>query len=302
MGETPKDICKEKKGKIFFRIVAKENQMNNGNNSSNNYIQKVNLGIQSNNNELNMNNNEFNTMNNFNNNQNSMGAQNMDSSNSLGVNSGKKKKGKKEKFEYNNNDLVNNLNENYNMYYRNNNENNLIIPIEFQNDDDYPTYLSMGQDIKLCLNLFQSEDSLTQQIEELEKQLKNDLTKEYEFEDIEIIHTFAQCKELFEQNKNEDNEDNEFIIVDEKFVKIMNNGKIKDLENKKVNIIIDKTKNIYKITCDDCLPGYSILFEEKKNKGFFKSLGKEIIPTLIKLQQAKVIDKDNYILQKAKEN
>ena len=182
MGETPKDICKEKKGKIFFRIVAKENQMNNGNNSSNNYIQKVNLGIQSNNNELNMNNNEFNTMNNFNNNQNSMGVQNMDSSNSLGVNSGKKKKGKKEKFEYNNNDLVNNLNENYNMYYRNNNENNLIIPIEFQNDDDYPTYLSMGQDIKLCLNLFQSEDSLTQQIEELEKQLKekNDSIQNYE--------------------------------------------------------------------------------------------------------------------------
>ena len=43
-------------------------------------------------------------------------------------------------------------------------------------------------------------------------------------------------------------------------------------------------------------------FLKKKKIKDFKSLGKEIIPTLIKLQQAKVIDKDNYILQKAKEN
>ena len=26
LGETPKDICKEKKGKIFYQIIAKEQQ------------------------------------------------------------------------------------------------------------------------------------------------------------------------------------------------------------------------------------------------------------------------------------
>ena len=74
-----------------------------------------------------------------------------------------------------------NYNDNENIYYENNNQDNLIIPIEFQSVD-YPTYLSMGQDIKLCLNLFQSEDSLNQQIEELEKQLKEkeDNIKKYE--------------------------------------------------------------------------------------------------------------------------
>ena len=67
------------------------------------------------------------------------------------------------------------------MYYGNNNQENLLIPIQFQSVD-YTTYLSMGEDIKLCLNLFQSEDNLTQQIEKLEKDLKdkNDSIKEYE--------------------------------------------------------------------------------------------------------------------------
>ena len=180
LGETASDICKYKKGKIFFRIVAKENQMNNGNNSNNN-LPKATLGIQLNNNESNnMNNNELN--NNLFNNQNSMIPQNMSGSNNLGANSNKQKKERKEKYG-NTNDFVNNVNDNdYNLYYGNNNDNNLIVPIEFQNDDNYPTYLSMGQDIKLCLNLFQSEDSLTQQIEELEKQLKekNDSIENYE--------------------------------------------------------------------------------------------------------------------------
>ena len=180
LGETASDICKYKKGKIFFRIVAKENQMNNGNNSNNN-LPKATLGIQLNNNESNnMNNNELN--NNLFNNQNSMIPQNMSGSNNLGANSNKQKKERKEKYG-NTNGFVNNVNDNdYNLYYGNNNDNNLIVPIEFQNDDNYPTYLSMGQDIKLCLNLFQSEDSLTQQIEELEKQLKekNDSIENYE--------------------------------------------------------------------------------------------------------------------------
>jgi non-canonical poly(A) RNA polymerase PAPD5/7 len=80
--------------------------------------------------------------------------------NSTGV-INKKNKEKRNKFEYNNEFLCN----------EDNIQDNLIVPIEFQTVD-YPTYLSMGQDIKLCLNLFKSEDSLHQRIEELEKELK----------------------------------------------------------------------------------------------------------------------------------
>ena len=44
-------------------------------------------------------------------------------------------------------------------------QNNLVILIEFQSID-YLDYLSICQDIKLCLNFFHSEHSLNQQIEE----------------------------------------------------------------------------------------------------------------------------------------
>ena len=87
-----------------------------------------------------------------------MNTQNMN--NSTGV-INKKNKRKRNKFEYNNEFLCN----------EDNIQDNLIVPIEFQTVD-YPTYLSMGQDSKLCLNLFKSEDSLHQRIEELEKELK----------------------------------------------------------------------------------------------------------------------------------
>ena len=151
LGETPKDISKLKKGRIFFQIMPKEKQMSYGNNNSNNNLPKT---------------NEFNNMNNFNNNPNLINMQNMNNlnniNNNIGTNSNKKNLEKKDKYGNNNNE---------NMNYGNNSQENLIIPIEFQSVD-YPTYLSMGQDIKLCLNLFESEDSLKQQIEELEKQLK----------------------------------------------------------------------------------------------------------------------------------
>ena len=45
---------------------------------------------------------------------------------------------------------------------------NIIIPIEFKNVD-YTTYLSMGQDMKICLNLFKEEEVLIKEKEELLK-------------------------------------------------------------------------------------------------------------------------------------
>ena len=197
LGETAKDISKEKKGKIFYQIVAKE-QMNHDHGNSYTNLPKSNNfgGLQLN--------NEFINMNNFNNNQNSQNLVNMqninNNNNNLGMNNNKKKKDKKEKIQ-NNNDLINmnlrNMNDNENIFHGNNNEENIIIPIQFQSVD-YPTYLSMGQDIKLCLNLFQNEDTLTQQIQQLEKELdeKRSSIEKYE----ELIS--EKARQLVEINQN----------------------------------------------------------------------------------------------------
>ena len=248
-GETPRDICKERKGKIFFRIVAKETQMNNGNNGSNNNLPKASLGIQQNNNDYNQNefNNMNNAMNNFSNSQNSIGSQNINFNNNLNTNNSKKKKEKKEKFG-NDNELQNNLNDSdYNIYYGDNNDNNLIIPIEFQNGDNYPTYLSMGQDIKLCLNLFQSEDSLTQQIEELEKQLKEKDDSIQNYEELikkkedevasikkEILDIDEEIKKQRKIKTGQEKQINELKTQNEDYRKLLENLKIMS-ENKEQN-------------------------------------------------------------------
>ena len=235
-GETAKDICKEKKGKIFYQIVAKEQQANHGNNNSNTNLPKANnFGVQLN--------NEYNNMNNFNNqnNQNLMNMQNINN-NSLGMSSNKKKKDKKEKFS-NNNDFnnmnLNNMNDNEYMYYGNNNQENLLIPIQFQSVD-YTTYLSMGEDIKLCLNLFQSEDILTQRIEQLEKELK------------EKNDSIEQYKKLIEKKKMElkgiekSIKDKEEDIKKQKKTKSSQEKKIQEIEiqNKDYNNLLNNLKVI----------------------------------------------------------
>jgi non-canonical poly(A) RNA polymerase PAPD5/7 len=224
LGETPKDICKEKKGKIFYQIIAKEQQMNHGNNnnSNNNLPKPNNFGVQLNNEFNNINNNFSNN----NSNQNIMNIQNMN--NNVGNSSKKKKRDKKEKF--NNNDLNNinlrNMNDNEFAYYGNNNQENLIIPIQFQSVD-YPTYLSMGQDIKLCLNLFQSEDSLTQQIQQLEKELE------------EKKSSIEKYEELITEKNRQLNEINQNIEKKEEDIK--KQKKIRSSQEKQITEI--KTQN-----------------------------------------------------------
>ena len=224
LGETPKDICKEKKGKIFYQIIAKEQQMNHGNNnnSNNNLPKPNNFGVQLNNEFNNINNN----FNNNNSNQNIMNIQNIN--NNAGNSSKKKKRDKKEKF--NNNDLNNinlrNMNDNEFAYYGNNNQENLIIPIQFQSVD-YPTYLSMGQDIKLCLNLFQSEDSLTQQIQQLEKELE------------EKKSSIEKYEELITEKNRQLNEINQNIEKKEEDIK--KQKKIRSSQEKQITEI--KTQN-----------------------------------------------------------
>ena len=62
-----------------------------------------------------------------------------------------------------------NFNENEKNYYLENNpQENYVVPIEFSMVD-YSTYLSMGQDMKICLNLFKEEEVLIKEKEELLK-------------------------------------------------------------------------------------------------------------------------------------
>ena len=220
-GETPKDICHKKKGKIFYKIIKEDHSNNNSNNNlpkSNNFNMQLN--------------NEFNNMNNFNNPNNQNIIQNLNNNN-IGVGgNNNKKKSKKDKYGINNDMNLKNINDNEYYYNENNNQDNLIIPIEFQSVD-YPTYLSMGQDIKLCLNLFQSEDSLTQQIEDLEKQLKEkeDSIKKYE----KLINT--ENKKIADLNQE----------IEAKNEEIIKQKKNKEVQEKEINEIKNQNEDYKKL-------------------------------------------------------
>jgi len=215
VGETPKDICNKKKGKLFYHF-AKEEVNHSNNNSTNSLPKASNFGVQ-------INNNEFNNLNIFNNNQSNqnLNIQNFNNNNidiGNGIGSNKKIKDKKDKFGNYNDINIKNMDDNEYIYNENNNQDNLIIPIEFQSMD-YPTYLSMGQDIKLCLNIFQNEDSLTQQIEELEKQIKEkeDNIKKYE----KLINN--ENKQLTELNQ-------EIEVINEEIKKQKKNKVVQEKE------------------------------------------------------------------------
>lgn len=82
-GESPMDLCRGKKGKIFYQMIASQNQSNHGN--FNNNIKSNNFGVPQLNNDFN----------NFNNNQNIMNMQNLNNNNNFGMNSNKRKRTKK---------------------------------------------------------------------------------------------------------------------------------------------------------------------------------------------------------------
>ena len=235
LGETPKDIGKDKKGKIFYQIVAKEQQMNLSNNNNNN---NINLSKPNNFDGMQLNNeiNNMNNYNNFQNNQNLMNIQNMNN-NILGMSDNNKKSDKKEKMS-NNNDLINmnmnlrNMDDNEYLYQGNYNQEDLIIPIQFQSVD-YPTYLSMGQDTKLCMNLFQNEDYLTQQIQQLEKELEE---KKSSIENYEYLITEKkrQKAEIIKNIKNEEED-------------IKKQRKIKASQEKQISEIKAQNENYTKL-------------------------------------------------------
>ena len=134
-GKTARELGEEKKGNIFFQIIVKENSNNKSTNINNN--NNININITNNEN----------------------------------TNAKPIKKGN-ELFNKISDNLKSNINdyENEKNYYCDNIlQDNYIVPIEF-NNVDYTTYLSMGQEMKLCLNLLKEEDVLIKEKEKLLKQ------------------------------------------------------------------------------------------------------------------------------------
>ena len=132
-GKTARELGEEKKGNIFFQIIVKENSNNK------------NININTNNN-INLTNNETNN-----------------------VKANKKGNELFNKISENLNSNINDYENEKNYYCDNTLQDNYIVPIEF-NNVDYNTYLSMGQEMKLCLNLFKEEDVLKKEKEKLLKQ------------------------------------------------------------------------------------------------------------------------------------
>ena len=133
-GKTARELGEEKKGNIFFQIIVKENSNNKNINTNNN------------NTNINLTNNE-----------------------TTNLKSNKKGNELFNKIRENLNNNINDYENEKNYYCDNMLQDNYIVPIEF-NNVDYNTYLSMGQEMKLCLNLFKEEDVLKKEKEKLLKQ------------------------------------------------------------------------------------------------------------------------------------
>ena len=165
-GKTAKNLGEERKGNIFFHIICKEKDNNINNNSQN----KNNVNITSNDTTIKIN------------------------------------KKKNELFQ----NIASNLNElNFienekNYYCENIPKDNYIVPIEFSNVD-YTTYLSMGQEMKLCLNLFKEEEVLIKEKEELVKK-REKIKEKFEILKKEQEMKKKELAELDSQNLTKDNE------------------------------------------------------------------------------------------------
>lgn len=192
----------------------------------------------------------------------------------------------------NNNNIHDNSHQN-NMILINSVNINYIKDIEINKSDNnfYKAYISM-KEMLLLLNKFETvslqaylintktiknfidkikklnilKDLITNtnknEISNKEEKLKKDLDKYILEDNIKIIYEYKDCINMI-NNKNE--EENEFIIVDELFCREM---KINDYydERKKVDVCINKENSTYEIQLytDD------IVYFTKKETGFYK--------------------------------
>jgi hypothetical protein len=100
-------------------------------------------------------------------------------------------------------------------------------------------------------------------LKKLEDELNKDLKKYTLEKNIKIYYTIEQYKKLIEDNNN-NNEENEFILVNDTFITTMKIDD-KEIDNKKVNINVDKDSNI-KIKFPDFDKNVSLT---EKRFGFF---------------------------------
>ena len=206
-GKTARELGEEKRGNIFFQIICKENTI-------------INNGISQNkNNNININNN--NIINN--------------ESNNIKLN--KKENDIFNKISSNLNSNMDNYENEKNYYCDNNNQDNYIVPIEFKNVD-YNTYLSMGQDMKLCLNLVKEEDFLIKKKEQLSKQ-KEELEITKNKKDIEMKESNDSEKDIDEQIKDFDSKikeiNNEIILMKKELNKLNEKNQKYEEYYKKIN-------------------------------------------------------------------
>ena len=173
--------------------------------------------------------------------------------------------------------------------YRNMKEMQLCLEMT----DQLNAYLISTKSIKKFISIIKNCNILNttddEKIDEIEQKLKNDLSYNYDYEDLEIIHTFSQCENLRK-------EDNEFIIVAEKFINDMSNIPIDDLDKKQVKITLNKKTDVHEIKCSDLSEG---TFKEKEDKGFYELLN-ILSPTWIHLREANVIKDSNVIYRGVK--
>ena len=199
-GKTAKELGEEKKGNIFFQIICKEDSNNSNNNNNGINVQNKNI-----NNLIN-------------------GEQN--------IKANKKGNDIFSKITANLNEI--NISENEKNSYDINQNDNYVVPIEF-NNVDYNTYLSMGQEMKLCLNIFKEEEILIKEKEELLKK------KEKYKSDLEIL-----IKEQKDKNKDLNQLENEInekgILINTKKEEI--NQKKRELQN--IELKTEKYSNFLK--------------------------------------------------------
>ena len=141
-----------------------------------------------------------------------------------------------------------------------------------ESDNSFTRYLISANSIPIFTDLIKKNNIFENPENEndLEKDLNSKLKKYTLEKDIIIYSKFEQCKIFIEDIDKKYEKENEFIIVDEKFLKTM---KINDVKDNKVKIIIDKNKDM-KIKFPDF--EQEISFQKKNNNiGFFEFTNKK---------------------------
>ena len=123
------------------------------------------------------------------------------------------------------------------------------------NTNSIPNFIKIIKRLKILEYL----NTNNTEINGLESKLNKDLKYYERDENIELIYTFDKCKNMIEKN-------NEFIIVDELFCRVMKIDKYYE-ENKKVNIYKDTKKGRYEIKF---YPDKIIDYREQHDSGFYK--------------------------------